>query len=85
MRTSLTPKRVPLECDNSKRRSVPKAKRYGEEEEEEEEEEEVVVVVEGESGCRPYEYGRRDSHALQVPIYRIHQYETTRLCKWGPK
>jgi len=75
MRTFLTLKRVPLECDNSKRRSVPKAKRYGEEEEEEEVVVVVVVVVvvgvEGETGCRPYEHGRRDSHALQVLIYRI--------------
>jgi hypothetical protein len=66
---------------------VLKVKRYGEEEEEEEEEEVmvVVVVVEGETGCRPYEHGKRDSHSLQVPIYRVHQDETTRLCKRGPK
>jgi hypothetical protein len=49
---------------------MPKTKRYGEEEVVV-----VVVVVEGETGCRPYEHGR-GSHALQVPIYRIHQDET---------
>ena len=28
------------------------------------------------TGCRPYEHGRRDSHALQMPLSRIHEDET---------
>jgi hypothetical protein len=32
-----------------------------------------------------YEHGRRVSHALQVPICRIHQDMTKRLCKRGRK
>jgi hypothetical protein len=64
---------------------VPEAKRYGEEEEEEEEEVVVVVAAEGETGSRPYERGRRSSHALQVPTCRIYQDGTKRLCRRGPK